>query len=323
MLDRELGTAESLYRSIVEAPDPLGRIKRLVEDRAEESDYLEFKRYEPGKDFKPKWGKMLSGFANAGGGVVVWGIDTARIDQGTIDKAVKLVPIQEPEVCRSALTELANRMTDPPIRGVECRAIIDTDGRGFVICYVPNGSHKPYRSIVEAGHPFYLRAGDDFHPININLLRMLFYPQRSVQWSMEIQATGFEADGEGHLVRFFSKLVNRGPSSSTQTVIAMKCNLPVEIIFHRDALTEVQEAWKPSGWIAIRDIHPGMTLSLNFNVRFGPLYDSFCKDFNGPIVTFEFTIWRSDSSPVKGSADVSYDTVANRMLKQVSFSSEH
>jgi hypothetical protein len=81
--------AEELFEKIKGHTDPVAFLKAMADPASPptfESDYLDFKaRPEPDpKNAKLKeiWYEALSGFANSGGGVLVWGID-ARKDPAT------------------------------------------------------------------------------------------------------------------------------------------------------------------------------------------------------------------------------------------------
>jgi hypothetical protein len=325
-----MSTAEVLYRSIVDAPDPLQRIKQLVEEKTEESDYLEFKRYEPGnpndpkKPIESKWAKMLSGFSNSGGGVVVWGIDTKRIEPGTLDRAHKLAPIKNADACRNTLMELFNRITDPPVKGVECERFIDEDGSGFVVSYVPNGSHKPYRSMIDTGHPFYMRAGDDFYPININVLRMLFFPQRSVRWSCSIMTDLFETKATHISVRLAIKLTNHGPSTAENVTLSIRANKHGIFKGYSEpsfsSCLDLQPA--TSTWKVNLDMNP--TITVPFNCEFFGHNDRrwFSEDHYGNhFLPLTITITRRDAVAVSGTIDFKlFELEQPNVIRQVEFS---
>ncbi|MBX9652989.1 putative DNA binding domain-containing protein [bacterium] len=311
MPERDMSTAEVIYRSIVDAPDPLQRIKQFVEEKTEESDYLEFKRYEPGnpndpkKPIESKWAKMLSGFSNSGGGVVVWGIDTKRIEPGTLDRAHKLAPIKNAEACRNTLVKLFNRMTDPPVKGVECEFFIDEDGSGFVVSYVPNGSHKPYRSMVDTGRPFYIRAGDEFAPININVLRMLFFPERSVQWSCTIEPTLFEKNDMRMNVRFTIRLTNHGPSTAENVMLSISGNKHCLFTGYSEPFcTALTLGPNMQSWKVSFDMNPSVTAPFNceFHGVNGRDFWTITR-YGELLLSLVITVNRRDARTVSGTVD--------------------
>jgi hypothetical protein len=101
--------AASLIASLPTAPD-----------KTFETEFLDFKTGTMADvDLKRLWSKLLGSFANAGGGVVIWGV-VARKDKSTeIDAIVGLDLVPDVDAFRSRLTELQNPAVDPPVRNVE------------------------------------------------------------------------------------------------------------------------------------------------------------------------------------------------------------
>lgn len=126
---------------------------------------------DPDRRVKAIWSECLGAFANSGGGILIWGIKAPKkIAEGTdlVGDAKSLA---------DRLRVLANDAADPPILGIEVRAIIGKATRkGFVVCYVPASDFSPHRSMW-ADREYYFRAQDGNRPVPTAILRRMFYPR--------------------------------------------------------------------------------------------------------------------------------------------------
>ncbi len=130
-------------------------------------------------DVKTFWSEALSGFANTGGGVLIWGLD-ARKDATGIDCVQDIALHEDAEKLAERLKELLPHSVDPPVGGVQIKAARKPNGKeGFVVCYIPEGKAKPHRG-ESANRNYYIRIGTSFVIPPVSLLRNLFYPASSV-----------------------------------------------------------------------------------------------------------------------------------------------
>ncbi len=97
-------------------------LQGLAKDREEETLHLDFKRKKDTQNGKPdridksNFSKALSGFANAEGGVLAWGVD-ARQGADGFDAVQGLAPITEVDKFASLLKGMAPQLTSPPFQG--------------------------------------------------------------------------------------------------------------------------------------------------------------------------------------------------------------
>jgi schlafen family protein len=144
-----------------------------------ESDWLDFKGWWPTLDnnkVKEIWSTALSGFANNQGGVLIWGIKADKTDG--IDAANGLMLVPDAAKLATRLLELNHVATDPPVTGIEVVPIMPgSEKNGFVVCFLPESPFAPHRAELCVNKPFFIRAGDDFVPAGVSMLRRLFYPQ--------------------------------------------------------------------------------------------------------------------------------------------------
>lgn len=159
-----MGRAEDLLERIQQ--EGITAIEALIADRASEELFLEFKQSASNgsgshlhdRD-RTNLRKAISGFANAEGGVIVWGIECSRqVANG--DVAATKVPIENPRRFVSWLEGAVSGCTVPPVTGVKSIAVLNSDDCGFVATYIPQSSHAPHQVAGEG--KYMIRAGSDF-----------------------------------------------------------------------------------------------------------------------------------------------------------------
>jgi len=191
--------ARNFYDQIVNNPDPFMAIRRLVNSNPPtlESDHFDCKlehqdQKQREKKSKELWSEVLGGFANGGGGVLIWGLDARKhkIDGREIDAVCGEELIANPRALEARLRELQRQATDPPLGGVEIMAIPvqDDDSEGFVICFIPDGPFKPYRS-EQAGQQYYIRAGDTTQVMPRSVLSAMFFPRYNAVFNVRAELT--------------------------------------------------------------------------------------------------------------------------------------
>ena len=173
--------ASILFDQIVNDPNPVAFIEKMVADHLPETEYLDFKTSGGDTDNKKNWSVALSGFGNTEGGVIIWGIDARGIPSPDgsgrkIDAASACKPVDYPATLAQLLKDVQLQAVVEPLTGVEIRYWEKVAGKGYVVCLVPEGGHKPYRADLESSHQYWQRVGDKFALLPHSLLRSLFYP---------------------------------------------------------------------------------------------------------------------------------------------------
>jgi hypothetical protein len=254
--------AKQFFDKLQQESDPFGFLSDIpnrisTPDPFFEDEWIDFKG-EPENEAKAKsiWSKALSGYANITDGLVVWGIDARKTPPKDIDAACGLRLISDPTLFESNLRKWHDNATNPPVTGVEYKSYIGKEGKGFVVCYVPQSRHKPHRAEHSEKQQYYYRAGDDFLPAGPSLLRVLFYPQNQpylwpqllLEWNVEpTVTTQLEQEGEQGLQGIVGKYSNFLLSLSlcnTGTASAKDIYLLVQSspILNERGITE---DWKP------------------------------------------------------------------------------
>lgn len=155
-------------------------IESLVKDRAIETDILDFKRADHGKS-KPgskssqddgvmkNLAKALSGFANASGGVVVWGVDCRKHGTDDSDAVQQLVPIDNLKAFHTRINALLGDATDPPLLNTEIFCVNVAEDSGFLVLYIPKHP-KLIKSKASGANECYVRSGSNFIPMDSAML---------------------------------------------------------------------------------------------------------------------------------------------------------
>lgn len=152
-------------------------IKTEMLNKEFENNWLECKRKDKQESWnidqgdKASFAKCLSGFANTGGGVLIFGLDARKLDG--VDEIISIKPINELKKFESDLRELESRIVERNILGVEYKSIETEQGKGLVAVYIPQSSTLPHRSLVD--HRFYIRAGGTFQSLDLPLIEDLFH----------------------------------------------------------------------------------------------------------------------------------------------------
>lgn len=277
--------AEAFFDRLMSADKPFEILASLVNSDPPtcEEEWLDFKTEPPErKAITRMWSEAVSGFANVAGGVLVWGIDARQItiDGQEIDCAGDLRLIEKPRELASRLAGEVHRTTDPPVEGVRVEAIVGPDDKGFVVCFVPEGTSKPYCAEQATGKPYVQRAGRSFVVMNRSLLRSLFYPRASPdlqialfpEWSaIEVNRSMYYASKID--VRFRGWIANSGQASAEAVCVHLLSRERAPKKF------EPAEGWHPvrtmnggRGVAMHRLLHPGectqfLNLLLTLNAR--------------------------------------------------------
>ncbi len=112
-------------------------------------------------DDKKNLAKALSGFANSSGGLIVWGIDARKNDQG-IDCAREAREIQPLSLLVARLNELTSRAVNPAVDGIIHKPLLSAADSGFVITLVPESESGPHMAKLGEDR-YYKRSGDTFY----------------------------------------------------------------------------------------------------------------------------------------------------------------
>jgi len=109
--------------------------------------------------------EALSGFANADGGVVVWGVDCRRDPKTDEDVARDKKPIHGLKLFMSDLNRRTSEVIRPGVTGVEHLGIsvAGVEDTGYAVTYVPRSEGGPHMAVATKNqYRYYCRIGGSF-----------------------------------------------------------------------------------------------------------------------------------------------------------------
>jgi Putative DNA-binding domain len=265
--------AYEFFKALTEDANPYSNISALVSSQPPtfETEWLDFKGADhlPDENLKEIWSKALSGFANTGAGVLIFGID-ARKDQTTgIDCAHKLALAPTAFTLKSRLLELHSVATDPPVQGVQIESYIEAATRqdGFVVCFIPEGSARPHRA-EHASRQYYIRCGDDFLVPNVSLLRLLFYPYARSRVTPRLRINDPSYDRRGLKLVLDIILKNFGTVTAHDLFVKVTHDKTLVALASPFKQVHIEPFHNPYSLVVSRQLHPGLDaglLQLHFN----------------------------------------------------------
>jgi hypothetical protein len=258
-----------LYFDRFNGPDAASLLSSLPESnpKAFEDEWQDFKSGKAQlKDVARLWSEVLGAFANNEGGIVVWGIKAKKEDGVDAAHALELVP--HVDTFASDLREQFRFATDPPLTGVEIRPVPLSSGatEGFVVCYIPEGPLKPYRS-ERSSQQFYLRVGDECRVPTVAILRRMFFPQRNARIEIHLIRTPTPAGVSQSAASFVYRIVNTSLISIEEPCVALSCEGWMLFKFDPSGKLDALPALKRHTGL----LHPNMTIDQRFIAVSGSL----------------------------------------------------
>jgi len=225
-------------------------LKDFIKSKVKENLYLEFKQKQDSRNGnldendKFNFSKALSGFANSGGGVLIWGIETRKKDES----AKRLKTINEVDnFIRQLKSSLLNSV-QPFVDNVRIEKIEKTKSknRGYVKCLIPFSDKTPHRALL-AGRDYYKRSTEGFYRLTHYDLEDMFGRRQKPllvlitdlinykETNPEIRAINFAFRNDGRAIAkyfgFFCKFddnieLTGSPDRSIQDVSKINDNKP-------------------------------------------------------------------------------------------------
>lgn len=164
----------------------LDDIYEHISSKQEEHLILEFKTVNfpdynndgKGKVFdKKNLAKVLSGFANSQGGIVVWGIKASK-NEDNQDVASNKKPIRELKRFLNFLNTLEGEAISPSLSGIMHKIIEESNDVGYAVTYVPASNNPPHMAMF-GEKAYYKRSGDSFYTCEHFDIRDMFFRSQS------------------------------------------------------------------------------------------------------------------------------------------------
>lgn len=136
----------------------------LIVNRAQEGLYLEFKRGAAlclAGDARRELVKDCIGFANAAGGLLIYGVAEATIDN--IDVAAAIDPVPADGANSARISQILRSNTSPPITAYEITELQLPNGAGRVVAIEITAAGTAHQNLLD--HRYYQRSGSTTQPM--------------------------------------------------------------------------------------------------------------------------------------------------------------
>jgi len=158
------------------------------------------------EDDKKNLTKALSGFANSGGGVLLWGVDEGP--------PLQLKPITQIETFLKNMMELGGQTTDPVVQGLDGAWLPSARDKtaGFAAVLIPESPLPPHRVLLkvkEVQHHYYIRTGSDFIVATHSQLEDMFGRRPQPKLVAQVRSE-FPHESAGSRWRISFDVVNEG-----------------------------------------------------------------------------------------------------------------
>lgn len=184
-------TIEQLFGSL-----SLEMLREFVDQQKEENLHLDFKLLSgpdlERSDDKHNFAKAVSGFANASGGVIIWGVNARKNAEG-VDCAVGLQEIPRLPLLLSRLNALTGEAVDPLVDGIQHRVIEAGAAAGFAVTVIPESDTGPHMAKLGVDR-YYKRSGDSFYKMEHYDIADMFGRRRRprLELTCRVRANGME-----------------------------------------------------------------------------------------------------------------------------------
>ena len=297
-------------------------IDRLVDERQQENVSLDFKekrvatRGSLDQEDRKTLAKALSAFANSAGGLLVYGVEARKGDDG-IDCAREVKPIAEIERFLSEAVTATGQLLQPRHDGIEVRAIhsVRQPGAGYLLFFVARSERRPHRSEAAGQKQYFKRAGDSSFEMEHydieDAFRRASVPDLDLDWEIE---TGVIRGG---VPEFHVRLALHNESITTAKypylMIRNVRGAPDGIRFTLPE-TKYSEG-QIDGWVSYTAgadvvINPGMkSVVVRKHVDLRMIHNEYtCNGrVDGPFYAFDYRIGCENSPMKEGSAVLTLD----------------
>jgi hypothetical protein len=203
----------------------LERIEEYISMREEEHLSLDFKRLTvpdlTNQNDKDNFATALSGFSNAIGGLIIWGVGTEKHASGKVDVAAAKLEISDLTLAVGRLNEFTGVLVSPTVDGVRHKKIETTANRGFVATIVPQSDMGPHMALAGV-HAYYKRNGDRFLPMEHFEIADMFGRRRRPVLRVAYEASG-GSSGNGFMevnIDLFLENLGRGSAAAPYVDVA-------------------------------------------------------------------------------------------------------
>ncbi len=280
--------------------------------------------------FKAVWSKYCSAYGNTSGGVLVFGLGETKKRR---DRPSKLKLCFDVEAVKSRLLTLTQSNCEPPVPHIEVEAIpVGEEGKGLLICHIPESLAKPHKSTQAESPDFFIRVHDGCFPCPVSLLRGLFLtnsePRLEVELSFDMISSPRQDEAHAD-VSWRLRLLNEGGTSIrdlrifTEVDYPWSGNPPSRDFWIGGPGTDWASRKIEAGPTEIKHepLHPGdASLLYGGSFRVAELPEEATAELRGVGIGLSITASASDMRKKKFLIHLSYPTLMNLRKGTVRFS---
>jgi hypothetical protein len=164
--------AQALFDSL----NSHARIQELIDSGEAEGQLLECKAPQSpqvDRGTRGQLGTAASGFANSGGGVIIWGVSTDNHAHSGLDILTQIQPVGNCKRFAQRIDRLLAQLVRPNLACPASRVLLaqPSDSKGVVVTYIPGIEGDPIQ-VVDDQH-FYIRAGAEFVVMPYEVLKRM------------------------------------------------------------------------------------------------------------------------------------------------------
>jgi|GEM_PF-2943913 len=158
------------------------------------------------KDDKRNLGKALSGFSNADGGILIFGVRTDKV--GGEDIATELVPIANVRAFQNEVNSLLGEYLRPANPNIETFAIPSSgDAKlGYLALFIGRSDNRPHMSMAPDHQKYFRRSIQGTIPMDHSLVRDQMLASRDAVLVPWISASGGSSNDSSSNIRIVPSL---------------------------------------------------------------------------------------------------------------------
>lgn len=124
------------------------------------------------------YGKVISSFANAEGGVVIWGLFAKEKDKSSPDLIIEARPIKKVTKVKTDFDSITGKVVSKRVLGVQNKVVYKDklSDIGFIVTYIPKSDEAPHRveGEMQGSRRYYRRHGNGSYEMEHYELEELF-----------------------------------------------------------------------------------------------------------------------------------------------------
>lgn len=224
-----MGDSVQFYDSI-----DINKIDEFLEIGQQEHLHLDFKtvnKTQMDRDDRKNLAKCISGFANSDGGVIVWGIEARKNEDG-VDCAKNKRPIENIQQFLSRLNTLTGEIVSPLVEGTISEIIVAENTKGLAKTYVPSSDSGPH--MAKGGEDRYLkRSGDSFYKMEHYDIEDMFGRRKKPALNISTRVSAHRSGMVGEYHKFdiliYVSIENRGRGSAKAPFLSIDVEEPYKV----------------------------------------------------------------------------------------------